>query len=176
MQGKASIRKLFRSKAPKTQQFFHYRHGEKPVNFFLLFNTSLDFSLRNNFANSGSFAKVSIPVHIYNSLCTLTIFVGVVAHHYPRCINMVWFWWRSVTTPTNIARVLRLTTNQLLIIHRSVTTPTNIARVLRLTTNQLLILYLNVYIIPILLLEPLQVVVEELAPVTHCSRVIVGGP
>ena len=35
---------------------------------FLLFNTGVDFSLRNNFANSGSFAKVSVPVHIYNSL------------------------------------------------------------------------------------------------------------
>ena len=41
---------------------------EKPVNFFLLFNTGVDFGLRNNFANSGSFAKVSVPVHIYNSL------------------------------------------------------------------------------------------------------------
>ena len=33
----------------------------------LLFNTGVDFSLRNNFANSGSFAKVSVPVHNYNS-------------------------------------------------------------------------------------------------------------
>ena len=28
-----------------------------------------DFSFRNNFANAGSFAKVFVPVHIYNSLC-----------------------------------------------------------------------------------------------------------
>ena len=35
---------------------------------FLLFNTGDDFSRRNNFANSGPFAKVSVPVHIYNSL------------------------------------------------------------------------------------------------------------
>ena len=41
---------------------------EKPVNFFLLFNTGVNFSLRNNFANSGSFGKVSVPVHNYNSL------------------------------------------------------------------------------------------------------------
>ena len=41
---------------------------EKTGELFLLFNTGVDFSLRNNFANSGSFAKVSIPVHIYNSL------------------------------------------------------------------------------------------------------------
>ena len=31
-------------------------------------NRGVDFSLRNNFANSGSFAKVSVPVHNYNSL------------------------------------------------------------------------------------------------------------
>ena len=31
-------------------------------------STGVDFSLRNDFANSGSFAKVSVPVHIYNSL------------------------------------------------------------------------------------------------------------
>ena len=37
---------------------------------FLLFNTGVDFSLRNNFANSGSFAKVFVPVHNYNSLLT----------------------------------------------------------------------------------------------------------
>ena len=35
---------------------------------FLLFNTGVDFSLRNNFANSGSFPKVSVRVHNYNSL------------------------------------------------------------------------------------------------------------
>ena len=41
---------------------------EKTSELFLLFNTGADFSLRNNFANSGSCAKVSVPVHIYNSL------------------------------------------------------------------------------------------------------------
>ena len=30
-----------------------------------------DISLRNNFANSGSCAKVSVPVHIYNSLVSV---------------------------------------------------------------------------------------------------------
>ena len=29
---------------------------------FLLYNTGVDFSSRNNFANLGSFAKVSVPV------------------------------------------------------------------------------------------------------------------
>ena len=33
---------------------------------------------RNNFKNSGSFAKVSIPVHIYNSLMSVTIGLRVV--------------------------------------------------------------------------------------------------
>ena len=41
---------------------------EQTSELFLLFNTGVDFSLRNNFANSGSFAKVSVPVQIYNSL------------------------------------------------------------------------------------------------------------
>ena len=41
---------------------------EKIGELFLLFNTGVNFSLRNNFPNSGSFAKVSVPVHNYNSL------------------------------------------------------------------------------------------------------------
>ena len=43
-------------------------HVRKTRELFSSFNTGVNFSLRNNFANSGSFAKVSIPVHIYNSL------------------------------------------------------------------------------------------------------------
>ena len=66
-QEKASIYKLSGSKAPKTQQTCHYRHTRKTGEFFSLFNTGVDFSLRNSFANSGSFAKVSVPVHNYNS-------------------------------------------------------------------------------------------------------------
>ena len=47
----------------------------------------VDFSPRNNFANSGSFAKVFIPVHIYNSLLqvnkfTLSVFI-------PQICNMI---------------------------------------------------------------------------------------
>ena len=41
---------------------------EKPVNVFLLFNAGVELSLRNNFENSGSFAKVSAPVQNCNSL------------------------------------------------------------------------------------------------------------
>ena len=37
---------------------------EKNGEIFLLFNTGVDFSLRNSSANPGSFAKVSILVHI----------------------------------------------------------------------------------------------------------------
>ena len=44
-------------KHPKHSKFAITDIGEKPVNFFLLFNTGINFSLRNNFANSGSFAK-----------------------------------------------------------------------------------------------------------------------
>ena len=65
---KAPIYRLSRSKAPKTQQICHYRHTRKTSELFLSFNTGVYFSLRNNLANSGSFAKVSVPVHIYNSL------------------------------------------------------------------------------------------------------------
>ena len=58
MLGKDLIYKLSRSKAPKTQQFCHYRHARKTSGLFLLY----DVNSRNNFANLGSFAKVSIPV------------------------------------------------------------------------------------------------------------------
>ena len=54
-------------KHPKHSKFAITDVGENRW-IFLLFNTGVDFSLRNNFANSGSFAKVSVPVHIYNSL------------------------------------------------------------------------------------------------------------
>ena len=71
MVGKAPVYRLSRSKALKTQQICHYRHTRQTSELFFLFNAGVDFSLRNNFANAGSFAKVSAPVHFYNSLvCT----------------------------------------------------------------------------------------------------------
>ena len=68
MVGKTPVYRLSCSKAPKTQEKYHYKHTRKTGELFLLFNTGVDFSLRNNFANSGSIAKVFVPVHIYNSL------------------------------------------------------------------------------------------------------------
>ena len=65
------VYRLSRSEAPKTQLICHYRHTRKTGEPFLLFNTGVDFNLRNNFDISGSFAKVSVPVHIYNSLVKL---------------------------------------------------------------------------------------------------------
>ena len=59
---KAPIYRLSRSKASKTQQIIHYRHTRKTSELFSLFNTDVDFSLHNHFANSGSFAKVSVHV------------------------------------------------------------------------------------------------------------------
>ena len=56
---KAPIYKLSRSKALKTQQVCHYRHTTKTSRLFLLYSTGVNFSPRNNFANLGSFAKVS---------------------------------------------------------------------------------------------------------------------
>ena len=50
------------SKAPKTQQICHYKHARKTSELFLLFNTGVNFSSRNSFANLGSFAKISVPV------------------------------------------------------------------------------------------------------------------
>ena len=50
------------SKAPKTQRICHYRHVTKTSSLILLHDTGIGFSSRNNFANSGSFAKVPVPV------------------------------------------------------------------------------------------------------------------
>ena len=73
-------------KHPKHSKFAITNIREKPVNFFLLFNTGADFSLRNNFAKSGFCAKVSVPVHIYNSLCQLDFSFEVVFTH-STCVN-----------------------------------------------------------------------------------------
>ena len=59
------------NKAPKTQQICHYKHTKKTSEHFLFFNAGIDFRLRYNFANIGSFAKVSVRVYIYNSLVKL---------------------------------------------------------------------------------------------------------
>ena len=48
---------------------------EKTGELFLLSNTGVDINFRNNFANSDSFAKVSVPVHIYNSLLEVIHFI-----------------------------------------------------------------------------------------------------
>ena len=64
MIGKSTRLQVIPQQSAKTQQICHYRHTEKTSELFLLFNTDADFSLPNNFANSGSFAKVSVPVKI----------------------------------------------------------------------------------------------------------------
>ena len=48
------------AKHPKHSKFAIYRHTTKNSELFLLFNTGVDFSLRNNFANLGFFAKVFV--------------------------------------------------------------------------------------------------------------------
>ena len=68
MVGKSTHLQVIPQQTPKTQQICQYKHTRKTGQLFLLFNTGVDFSLHNNFANSGSFAKVSVPVYIYNSL------------------------------------------------------------------------------------------------------------
>ena len=52
----------------QTHQTCGYRHTTKPVDFFYYHRTGVNFSSRNNFSILGYFAKVSIPVKIYNSL------------------------------------------------------------------------------------------------------------
>ena len=59
---KAPIYKSSRRKAPKTQQICHYEHVRKTRGLFLLHDKGVGFSSHNNFANLGSFAKVSVPV------------------------------------------------------------------------------------------------------------------
>ena len=49
-------------KAPKTQQICYYRHTTKTSGHFLLYDTGVGFNSRNNFANLGSFVKVSVPL------------------------------------------------------------------------------------------------------------------
>ena len=51
----------------QTQQICHYRHTTK-TSGLLLYSTGGDFSSRYNFANLGFFAKLSVPVKVYNSL------------------------------------------------------------------------------------------------------------
>ena len=64
---------LSHRKAPKTQQICHYKHATKTSGLFLLYGASVGFNFRNNFANFGSFAKVSVPLQfiipcLYNNL------------------------------------------------------------------------------------------------------------
>ena len=63
MVGKTPIYRLSHSKAPKTQQTCHYRHGRKTSRLFLC-DTGVDFISRNNFANVGFFAKVFVSVQL----------------------------------------------------------------------------------------------------------------
>ena len=50
------------SKHPKHSKFANTDIREKPVDLLLLYDTGVDFSSRDDFANLGSFAKVSILV------------------------------------------------------------------------------------------------------------------
>ena len=50
------------AKHSKHRKFATTDMRQKPVDFFLLYSAGVNFSSRNNFANLGSFAKVSAPV------------------------------------------------------------------------------------------------------------------
>ena len=64
---KAPICKLSRSKAPKTQQIYLYRHTRKTSELLLLFNTGVDLVSAIILLTQVPL-QVSVPVHNYNSL------------------------------------------------------------------------------------------------------------
>ena len=66
---------------------------EKPVNFFLLFNTGVNVGLRNNFANSGFFAKVSF---LFISIIPWIDLTNV--RSYPLPISVDWLSWQVQST------------------------------------------------------------------------------
>ena len=55
---------IYKLKHPKHSKFAITDMWQKQVDFFLLYSTGADFSFRNNFANLGSFGKVSVPVQL----------------------------------------------------------------------------------------------------------------
>ena len=75
MLGKSTHLQVISQQSTQTQQICHYRHARKTSELFLLHNTGIDFSSRNNVANLGSFAKVSAPDQSIIPCCILTNFV-----------------------------------------------------------------------------------------------------
>ena len=61
---KSTHLQVVQQQSTKTQQICHYRHTRKASGLFLLYDTGVDFISRNDFVNSGSFAKVSLPVSL----------------------------------------------------------------------------------------------------------------
>ena len=59
---------LSAAKYPKRNKISITDIREKPVNFFYCLTRASDLVSAIIFGNSGSFAKVSVPVHNYNSL------------------------------------------------------------------------------------------------------------
>ena len=74
MLGKAPICKLSRSKAPKRRKLAVTDIRQKPVDIFNNTTRARTLALAIIFQNSGSFAKVSVPVTIYNSLHTGSVY------------------------------------------------------------------------------------------------------
>ena len=62
MVGKGTRLQVIPQQSTQKQQICNYRHARKTSEPFLLYNASVDFSCRNNFANLSSSAKVSVPV------------------------------------------------------------------------------------------------------------------
>ena len=60
-------------KHPKRSNFAITDMRQKPVDIFLLYYTSVGFNFRNKFANLGSFATVSVPLHFIIPVTTLSV-------------------------------------------------------------------------------------------------------
>ena len=69
MVGKSThLQVIPQKKTPKTLEICHYKHTKKTSELFFIVQHG---HLRNNFANSDSFAKIFVFVHNYNSLLRL---------------------------------------------------------------------------------------------------------
>ena len=68
MLGKSTHLQVIPQQSTKKNQSAITDMRQKPVDFFLLYNTGVNFSSRNNFAHLGSFAKICISAQSINSL------------------------------------------------------------------------------------------------------------
>ena len=69
---------------------------QKLVDFFLLYDTGVDFGFRNNFANSGSFAKVSDPLQFIIPWCLYVYIISTILLYIILTIASIQFFYYSI--------------------------------------------------------------------------------